>query len=162
MNESFVNDDFIRKVIDDYSDMIFRISFQYVRNAQDAEEVVQDVLLLLVEYLHRAAFQSDEHMKAWLIRVTMNKSINVYKANARRRKKEAAALPLPAQSEFDDLEFTLSKLSALDREIVYLHYYEGYSAKEIGELLHKTEKAVFKRLSRARNTMKEFLSEEDR
>ena len=162
MNESFVDDEFIRKLIDRYSDMIYRVSFQYVRNAQDADDIVQDVLLGLLEYFPRANFQSDEHLKAWLIRVAINKSINAAKLNARRRKREASELTLTAeqtQSQFDDLESVLNQLTAIDREIIYLHYYEGYSAKEIAEMVHKTEKSVFKRLSRSRNKLKEFLSE---
>ena len=165
MNESFRNDAFIRKVIDQYSDTVFRVSFQYVRNTQDAEDVVQEVCLGLLEYLSRAEFQSDEHLKAWLIRVAINKSKNVAKQNARRKKRELAGYAASAgqvQPQFDDLEAALGELSAIDREVVYLHYYEGYSAKEIAELIHKTEKSVFKRLSRARNKLKEFLSEEDR
>ena len=162
MNESFVDDEFIRKVIDHYSDMIFRVSFQYVQNTQDAEDVVQDVFLGLMEYLSRASFQSDEHLKAWLIRVAINKSKNAAKLNARRRKREASQMALSlgnTQPQFDDLEDVLGKLSAIDREVVYLHYYEGYSAKEIADIVHKTEKSVFKRLSRSRQKLKDYLSE---
>ena len=165
MNESFVDDEFIRSVIDRYSDTIFRVSFQYVRNTQDAEDVVQDVFLGLLEYIARAQFESDEHLKAWLIRVAINKSKNVAKQNARRRKREASQMALfmgDAQPQFDDLEEILSRLSAVDREVIYLHYYEGYSAKEIAEIIRKTEKSVFKRLSRSRNKLKAFLSGEDR
>ena len=163
MSESFVDDVFIQNVIDQYSDMIFRVSFQYVRNMQDAEDVVQEVFLSLLEYLCRAQFQSDEHLKAWLIRVAINRSKNVAKLNARRRKKELTVLTLTeqAQPQFDDLEAVLDKLSAIDREIVYLHYYEGYSAKKIAGLMNKTEKAIFKRLSRSRNKLKKFLLEGD-
>ena len=166
MNESFVDDEFIHNVIDRYSDMILRVSFQYVRNMQDAEDVVQDVFLGLLECLSRTQFQSDEHMKAWLIRVAINKSKNAAKQNARRRKREELQLPHNSehnQPQFDDLEELLKNLSALDREVVYLHYYEGYSAKEISEnFVHKSEKSLFKRLSRAREKLKEFLSEGDR
>lgn len=160
MNESFVDDDFIRFVLDRYSNTIFRVSFQYVRNRQDAEDVLQEVLLNLVDYLHHADFQSDEHMKAWLIRVAINKSINFVKHNARRKKNEQLAFQevhIPPQ--YDDLDYVLSKLSATDREIIYLRYYEGYSAKEIAELINMTEKSIFKRLSRARIKLKDFISE---
>ena len=162
MNDSFVGDELIQNVIDRYSDTVFRVSYQYVSNAQDAEDVVQEVLLGLLEYLHRARFQSEEHMKAWLIRVAINKSKNVAKANARRRRKEASAFfPAVEKQPFDDLETVLSWLSAADRETVYLHYFEGYSAKEIAKMLGKSEDSVFKRLSRARGKLKEFLSEGD-
>lgn len=162
MNESYVDDGFIQKVIDQYSDTIFRVSFQYVRNTQDAEDVMQEVFLSLLEHLSRANFQSDEHLKAWLIRVAINKSINLLKSNARRKKREIGEQVFENRhldSQYDELEAMLFKLSALDREIIYLRYYEGYSAKEIAAFLDKTEKAIFKRLSRARNKLKEFLSE---
>ena len=160
MNESLVDDEFIRKVVDDYSDMIFRVSFQYVRNTLDAEDVAQEVLLSLLDYLSRASFESDEHTKAWLIRVTINKSKNVAKLNARRRNKAAQlAYTEDVQPQFDDLESVLDKLSAINREVIYLHYYEGYSAKEIANFMNMTEKAIFKRLSRSRSELKEFLSE---
>ncbi|MCH5351760.1 MAG: RNA polymerase sigma factor [Clostridiales bacterium] len=162
MNESPINDEFIQNVIDRYSDTIFRVSFQYVGNTLDAEDIVQDVFFALLEYACLAEFESDEHMKAWLIRVAINKSKNAAKRNARRKSKELAGFMAPSEvteDRFDDLEFVLSGISPLDREIVYLHYYEGYSAKEIAEIVHKTEKSVFKRLSRARSKLKDFLSE---
>ena len=162
MSESFVDDAFIQNLIDRYSDMIYRVSFQYVRNTQDAEDVVQEVLLGLLEYLHHARFESDEHTKAWLIRVAINKSKNVAKLNARRRQKEAAyTLTEQVQQQFDDLESILDRLPPINREIVYLHYYEGYSAKEIAAIINKTPKSVFKRLSRSRNQLKKFISEGD-
>ena len=161
MNESLVDNEFIRNVIDKYSNTVFRVSYQYVRNRQDAEDTLQEVLLQLFDYVRRAEFQSDEHVKAWLIRVTINKSINVAKSNARRQKKESFVnREVKTDPKFDDLDYELSKLSADDREIIYLRYYEGYSAREIAELMNMTEQAVFKRLSRARNQLKEFISEE--
>ena len=162
MSESFPSDDFIRAVIDQYSDTIFRVSYQYVKNRPDAEDILQEVLLELVQYLKRAKFQSDEHMKAWLIRVSINKSINVAKANARRRKKETLDTVFGAERldpQYDDLQFELDKLSAIDREVIYLHYFERYSAKEIAAILDKTEKSIFKRLSRARQKLKGYILE---
>ena len=163
MNESFVDDEFIQSVIEKYSDIIFRVSYQYVRNRQDAEDVLQEVLLGLLDYLNHANFQSDEHLKAWLIRVAINKSINFAKHNARRKKNEEAAFrEVRTDSQYDDLEYILSKLSATDREIIYLRYYEGYSAKEIADIMNMTEKSIFKRLSRARIKLKDFISEGDK
>lgn len=160
MNESFVDDEFIQNVIDKYSDTVFRVSFQYVRSKQDAEDVLQEVLLVLLDYLHHAEFQSDEHLKAWLIRVAINKSINFVKHNARRRKHEQSAFDnIHIPTQYDDLDYALCKLSAIDREVIYLRYYEGYQVKEVAELMSLTEKAVFKRLSRARMKLKDFISE---
>ena len=163
MNESFVDDEFIRNVIDRYSDTIFRVSYQYFRNRQDAEDVLSEVMLGLLDYISQAQFQSDEHLKAWLIRVTINKSINIAKHNSRRKKRETAAFQeIHIDPQYDDLEYTLSKLSATDREVIYLRYYEGYSAREIAELMNMTEKSIFKRLSRARIKLRDFISEGDK
>ena len=161
MNGSCPDDDFIRKVVDGYSDIIFRVSYQYVRNRQDSEDVLQETLLELLKYLRRSEFQSDEHMKAWLIRVAINKSINVAKYNARRRTKQISDIREESVQQWDELESVLDKLSATDREVVYLHYFEGYSAKEIAEIIQKTEKSVFKRLSRSRKKLKDYISEGD-
>lgn len=161
MNESLVDNEFIRNVIDRYSNTVFRVSYQYVRNRQDAEDVLQEVFVALVSYLAHAEFQSDEHVKAWLIRVAINKSINVYKGNARRKKNEQTSLQdVRLDPQFDDLEYILSQLSPIDREIIYLRYYEGYSAREISAIVEMKEDAVFKRLQRARSQLKEFISEE--
>ena len=161
MNESLVDNEFIRNVVDKYSNTVFRVSYQYVRNKQDAEDVLQEVFVALVDYLRHAQFQSDEHVKAWLIRVTINKSINVAKGNSRRKKKEIYdSKEIRVDPKFDELEYILSQLSAIDRAIIYLRYYEGYSAREIANILSLTEHAVFKRLSRARTQLKEFISEE--
>ena len=165
MGESFVDDDFIRKVIDNYSDIIFRVSFQYLRNRQDAEDIVQEVLFELLKYLNNCKFTTEEHLKAWLIRVTINKSINAAKYNAKHKTKEESILDLQGSwidPQFNDLDSILNKLSAIDREIIYLYYYEGYSAKEIAEFLVKTEKSIFKRLSRSRKKLKDFISEGDK
>lgn len=159
MNESLSRDDFIQNAVNRYSDTIFRVSYQYVRNRQDAEDVMQEVLLELVRYLHGAAFESEEHTKAWLIRVSINKSINLAKQNA-RRKKQSALREERVEPQYADLDLLLESLPAIDREVVYLHYFEGYSAREIGEMVGKTEKSVFKRLSRSRNKLKDYILEE--
>lgn len=161
MNESLVNNDFIRDVIDRYSNTVFRVSYQYVRDTHDAEDVMQEVFVALVNYLKSESFTSDEHVKAWLIRVSINKSINVAKGNSRRKRNEQTLTQeVRLDPQFDDLEYILSQLSAIDRETIYLRYYEGYSAREIADFLGMTEQAVFKRLQRARTQLKEFISEE--
>ena len=163
MNESLVDNEFIRDVIDRYSNTVFRVSYQYVRNRQDAEDVLQEVFVALTNYLCNDSFKSDEHVKAWLIRVAINKSINVAKSNSRRNKNETYDnREIRVDPQYDELEYILSQLTAIDREIIYLRYYEGYSAREIADFLGMTEQAVFKRLQRARTQLKEFISEEVR
>lgn len=148
---------FFKKVIERYSDMLFRVSFQYVRNRHDAEDVLQDVFLSLLKEVEKSSFNDDEHLKAWLIRVTIRKSINLAKYNARHRTAPIVER-MALWEDASDMEELLNKLDPADREIIYLFYYEGYSAKEISSFVRKSEKSVYKRLSRARNQLKQFLS----
>lgn len=70
LNESVSNDDYIREVVDKYSDMLFKIAFLHMKSRSDAEDITQDVFLKLIEKTRY--FESDEHLKAFLIRVTIN------------------------------------------------------------------------------------------
>lgn len=163
MNDSLVDNEFIRNVIDRYSNTVFRVSYQYVRDRHDAEDVMQEVFVALTNYLRNDSFKSDEHVKAWLIRVAINKSINVAKSNSRRNKNETYDnREIRVNPQYDELEYILSQLTAIDREIIYLRYYEGYSAREIADFLGMTEQAVFKRLQRARTQLKDYILEEVR
>ena len=103
----------------------------------------------------------DEHLKAWLIRVAINKSINAAKRGARRRTVGIDNLPLSRRGEETQLDEELARLSADDRQVIYLHYYEGYSAKEIGKFLKKSKNAVYILLSRGRAKLKELLKEDE-
>lgn len=135
MNESFVDDEFIRYVLDTYADTVYGIAVQYLGDRRDAEDVTQDVFLSL---LGQKGFKDEGHLKAWLIRVTVNKSINLYKFNAKRRRRESAMdveqSPSVSYDESDGrhaaLAEALEKLPPLDRSIVYLCY--GERDRKIG------------------------------
>ena len=146
------------KIIARHADTAFRVAYQYLRNRQDAEDVVQEVFLSLVQRFRQLSFNDDEHLKAWIIRVTINKSINAAKYNARRRTESMETSVLKSYDKSSwEIDDVLSKLSADDRQIIYLHYYEGYSALEIGEILGKNENTVYSILSRGRSMLKESL-----
>lgn len=159
--KSFVDDDFIQKVICKYSDMIFRVALQYVRNKADAEDIVQDTFLSFVKY---APNEKEELIKAWLIRVAINKSKDVLKSKAYKvlPLDDAIIISIPEAGNYAELQQALDKLDSMDRTIIYLHYYEGYTAKEIGSILRKSEKAIYKRLSRSRQALKSYLEEGDK
>lgn len=159
MSESFVDDGSVRSALDRYSDMVFRIAIQYLKNAEDAEDVTQEVFLAL---LGRSGFEDERHVKAWLIRVAIHKSINLYKRNLKKYRLEgetAKAFSPSVDVSDGELEDALRRLSPKDNLIVYLYYYEGYSAKEIGSFLKMREKAIAKRLSRSRERLKRYLKE---
>jgi RNA polymerase sigma-70 factor (ECF subfamily) len=150
------NGGFIHRAVENYSDMIIRIVFQYAKNKADAEDIMQEVFLSLMK---KSDFHDEQHLKAWLIRVTINKS----KDFLRHAKIRLNAWTGVRQYGFSEEDIAVmqevSKLSDTDRDIIYLFYYEGYSAKEIAGILRKRENAVHVRLSRARDKLKNLLGE---
>jgi len=153
MNHAF-DDNFIKYTVNQYSGMICRIAFQYVKNKSDAEDITQDVFLSLI---NQKDILEGEILKAWLIRVTINKSKNFLKS-ARIRKN----VPLDkAEYKLTEMQVQcmdeIHNLQEDDRNVLFLFYYEGYSAKEIAKILKKKEDAVFKHLSRAREKLKAFV-----
>lgn len=151
---SFTGEEFMHHAVNRYSDMLIRIAFQYARSRADAEDIAQGVFIAL---LKQPPFHDETHLKAWLIRAAINKSQDYLRAAKRRN-----AVPLGhaanrlTQKQAEMLE-ELQELPENDRNILYLFYYEGYSAKEITQIIGIKEKAVLMRLSRAREKLKALL-----
>jgi len=155
MNNS--SDKFLTYAIDNYSNMIIRIAYNYTRNKHDAEDILQDVFLQL---LKAPPFESQAHFKAWLIRVTINKAKNLLKASSKKRTLPLEAAQnkfVPTTERFLDL---IENLNKKERILLYLFYFEGYTAKEIADMLKIKERAVLMRLSRARAKLKTILKED--
>ncbi|MCL2796760.1 MAG: RNA polymerase sigma factor [Firmicutes bacterium] len=151
----------MNRVIEQYSETVFRISVLHTKNRADAEDICQDVFLSL---LKRPFAEEDGCLKAWLIRITINKCKNFLKYQKRHKTVplDAVSYSLAGESfkeEHLDLMDAFNKLAEKDRSVVYLFYFEDYTAKEIARLLGKNEAVVFKRLTRAREKLKNFLNE---
>lgn len=150
-------ENFIDHAVETYSDMILRIAFQRLRNMADSEDVMQDVFLNLIRY---PKFFSELHLKAWIIRATINKCKDYLKMASRKRtvplESVEFSLTTKQQENFDELE----RLPAEDRDILYLFYFEDYPANEIAKIFRIKEGAVFARLTRARNKLKKIFLEE--
>lgn len=141
-------------IVEEYGDMIYRFALHYVKNRADAEDVVQEVLLAYLKHSH----PEKEKLKGWLLKVTKNQCLNLIKKQKRVVFKE----PEGEIAEFPmdhGLFEALQTLSPLDREIVYLFYQEGYSSKEIGKFVKKSDAAVRKHLERAKKQLKVYLEE---
>lgn len=144
-----------KRAIELYADMIRRICLLHLKNHADTEDVFQEVFLKYI--LRSDVFENAEHEKAWFIRVTVNACKDFLKSLFRRRTvplevlSEEAACVGPEYSEI--LEIVLS-LPEKYKDTIYLHYYEGYTAKEIGELLNKKENTVYSLLSRGRELLR--------
>ena len=141
-----------------YSDTVFRVAFQYTKNHADAEDVLQEVFVKLFKKPPQLSVD-DEGLKAWLIRVTINKSKDYLRVNKRRRALIRNYQPPEQVSPYGEVFEALGQLSELDRNALYLHYYEGYTAREIARILGGSERAITKRIGRAREKLKVFLEE---
>lgn len=146
------------EIVNEYGDLVYRIAVQYTGNTHEAEDITQDTFLAMLKKL---PFESKEHVKRWLIRVAVNKCKDYYKS-ARRKNLPLDENANTAYFEQSDGIEELEKLEPLDRSIIYLFYYEGYSAKEIASMIGKTKNAVNIRLSRARETLKGLLKDGDK
>lgn len=138
----------IENIVGKYGDMIYRLALHYVHSQFDAEDVVQDVLLSFS--MHKVP---RERQKAWLLRATVNRSLDLL----RKRKRETSLtreLPAPVPLSLAE---EMASLPPADRELVYLFYFEGYSSKEIASLTGIRDSAVRKRLERAKKKLKTIL-----
>lgn len=153
---SIENREAVEKALEKYSDMVRRISFMYLRNREDVDDVFQEVFLKLL--LKKYYFDSEEHEKAWLIRVTINKCKDLAGSFWRKNVEalEDREIPYEDKMESDLMDAVLS-LPDKYKEVIYLFYYEGYTAVEIAKMMKRKENTVYSDLHRARNLLKEKL-----
>ncbi len=142
-----------------FGDMVLRAAFGMVKNRQDAEDIAQEVFLTLVR--KHPSFENLEHQKAWLLRVTINRcKSHLTSAWIRHRSDLDDGLPSAFTAEENIVLDAVFALSVKYRQVVYLHYIEGYTAAEIGTLLGINPNTVLSQLSRARGRLKEMLKGE--
>jgi len=151
----------VQEIVDKYKNNIYAASFSICANAGDAEDVVQDTLLQY--YMTHTNFNNEEHIRAWLLRVAINKALNIQRSFWHRHKvpledyMETLSFETP---ESRDLFAEVMKLPEKYRAVVHLFYYEDYSIREISQILKTSESNVKVRLSRARAMLKESLKED--
>ncbi|MBE5842249.1 RNA polymerase sigma-70 factor, ECF subfamily [Butyrivibrio sp. INlla18] len=146
-------------VLDKYGNMLLRVAYSYLQNMSDAEDILQDTL---IKYLKSAPeFENENHEKAWLITVASNLSKNKIRYNKIREADELDE-GLVAKKE-EDLSFVWEAVKGLpvtQREVVHLFYQEGYSTRDIANMLERNESTVRSDLLRARKQLKKILKEE--
>ena len=146
------------EALDTYGNAILRCAYSYLHNMADAEEILQDTLLKLLTAA--PDFESEAHKKAWLLRVAANLSKNRIEYNALRDCDELDD-SLAAEGR-EDLSFVWEAVKALPtqyREVIHLHYYEGYSTEEIAKILGRNPSTVRSDLRRGRQKLKSLLKE---
>lgn len=149
--------DDLEQIIDKYSKMLLRIAYTYMKNTYDSEEVVQEVYIRLMTKKPR--FASGEHEKSWLIKATINISINYLKATYRKNVTLDYNITYLSEEESELLSVVLC-LPDKYKIIIHLFYYEGYSIKEIAKILNLPSSTVGTRLERGRNALKKVLKGE--
>ena len=148
----------VSRAVEQYADMVRRLCMIHLKNHADTEDIFQTVFLKYA--LSSVLFESAEHEKAWILRVTVNACKDLLKSFYRSRTvslddimEQPAVMP---QDHREVLEAVLS-LPAKYKDAVYLHYYEGYTAPEISRILGKNVNTVYTLLNRSKQLLREKL-----
>lgn len=150
----------IEEILNVYGDMIYRMAYTQVKSRALADDVYQDVCIKLLK--QKKKIEPEEHLKAWLLRVTINcckdywKSAWVQKISWSTNSKEnmEALGNNPMEQETGYVTECVLNLPEKYRTVIHLYYYEGYSQKEIAELLGKKENTIASQLARGKTLLK--------
>lgn len=158
MSQLSGTNDYITAAIEKHSDMVRRICFLYLKNNADVEDVFQEVFLKFFQ--NYGTFESEAHQKSWLCRVTFNQCKDFHKSFWRKNvvnlDDQEIPYELPEQSE---LTKAVLELPSDQKEIVYLHYYEGRPIPEIAEIIQMNQNTAYSLLRRAKTRLKKKVSE---
>lgn len=151
-----ISKDHLHTICEQYYDSLTKLAFSYLKNMFDAQDIVQDVFM---SYIRSAPiFESDEHERAWLLRVTINKCKDHFKKTRNKRTDEIIYYIPPSQESAELLALVMS-LPEKYRFPVHLFYYEDMSIAEIAEILGEKPATIGTRLARARKILESALKE---
>jgi len=164
-NRSLRADDWAAEALHKYADMVYKLAYAQARNRTDADDIFQEVFIRLVK--KKPEFESEEHMKAWLIRVTVNCAKSLWLSSWRRKMvfwedRDLNRIPAeeaPAGNE--RLEEAMDELPIKQRQVIHLFYYEEMSVDEIAEVLSEKPSTIRSQLSRARKALKKHMTGEE-
>ena len=151
----------VNYAIERYADMILRLCMVYLKNNSDAEDVFQSVFLKYT--LHSGPFESTEHERAWLIRVTVNACKDLLKSFFRSRTISLEDMMEYAPEITPEQYAVMEAVRALPkqyRDVIYLHYYEGYTAPEIAGILKRNPNTVYTHLHKGKELLRTILGGE--
>ncbi len=143
-----------------YLDTVFRVAYNYIGSAADADDVTQNDFLKLLK--EKKDFESHSHIKNWLIRVTINECKNLVRSQwwkTESLEEYAATLTFDTPSH-SDLFYAVMELPKKYRLPIYLHYYEEYTTSEIAAILKLPKNTICTQLRRGRDLLRESLQEE--
>ena len=158
--DSIGTEEYIRRLVEDYSPMLLRLAMTRSLSTADAEDAVQEVFLRLLAQKPR--FRDGEHERAWLIRATIHRSSDIRKAAANRALplEEAEAVAVPEAAGDSPILSAVQALPEKYSAVIHLYYYEGYTIKEIAKLLGLPAPTVGTRLSRGREKLRKLIEED--
>ena len=146
----------LEELVDRHENTLFRAALAILGDVQEAEDAVQDTLLRYLE--KRPEFRDREHEKAWLLKVAANRCKSVLRARLRHPAVELLDVyPAPDGDGSRELMEAILSLPANQRAAVHLFYYEGYSSEEIAAILGQRPGTVRSHLSRARESLRNYL-----
>ena len=152
------SEDSYKTVVEEFSDMIFRIAYQNLFHIADAEDVVQEVFIKLLRQKN-CEFADKEHLKAWLIRVTLNQCTDFRRMFRKVREEPLENYNFGFTAQDNSMLDLIAELPKEERTMIYLYYYEGYKIREIAEILGKGQNTVNSKLVRARKKLKHMLED---
>ena len=141
-----------------YADMVYRIAYRYVKNSIDTDDVFSEVFLAY--FKKERTFESEEHRKAWLIRVTINCAKDLLSQRAQLQQLHEETLSDQTAHDVDtymDLHNAIEQLRPEYREVIKFYYLDDLSIREIAQILNKNENTIKTHLSRARDALRTLL-----
>ena len=151
MSEKLSGRDAFNYAFENYTDTVYRVAVHNTPGVADAEDISQEVFVKLLEKTR--TFKSPEHLKAWLIRVTVNLCHSLYRSSKRQTELDGN-IPAPEGEDLKVIDY-VKALPENYRNAIYLHYYEGYSASEIACILGSKQNTVLSWLRRGREMLRE-------
>lgn len=158
-HDSNIDNAFIERIVEEYSDIILRLAMHHVKNRSEAEDITQKVFLKVLKL--RPDFQSPEHEKAWILRVTINLCKDYLKSSWFRKITYMEENYSTGFKEYrGELLSVVQRLPQKYRNVVYLYYYEEMSITEVSGILGVKEGTIMSLLHRARAKLKVMLKGE--
>lgn len=163
MERSQRTGDAVQEIMNTYSGMVYRLAYARTGNKPDADDVYQDVFFKL--FRSNPQLDSEEHLKAWLIRTTTHTSVNLLRSAWRRyfqpmpENYDAPDMSFANDDRLSDLRNALIRLPEKQRIVIHLYYYEQLSTEEIAKILGEKNSTVRSHMKRGRERLKSLLTE---
>ncbi len=157
--------DAVENALNLFGDTVLRLAYSYLKTREDAEDIVQDTLIRLMQ--SEEIFESEEHMRAWMLKVAANLCKDYLKSSRHQKEvtiseeyEEGAEAEFTTGEHNEVMEAVMS-LPEKYRSVIHLYYFEEYATKEIAEILGKKETTIRSLLKRGREKLETILSKKN-